>query len=971
MERGLLWVKGKPGTGKSTLMAFLYQALQAVPAHELHINLEFFFHGRGTTLQKTPIGMFRSLLHQLFTKTDSVRGPIRKAFQEKKVFGEPGKGWEWQLKELQDLFFNGVTDVAKIQAITLFVDALDEAGSEVAEELVAYFHSLNDRLISSNGAARICISCRHYPVVALIPGLEIYVENENYKDISTFVHEQLNLRFLAWEKDSTSINACRALEDAIVKKASGVFQWASLIVPMVARWFNDGESLEKIHQMLARVPKELGAVYEHILENVIEARNRERTLHLMQWICLAERPLSVTELRFALASDDAYVQPSQLCCKDAKDFVETDATMEKLITSLSGGLAEVKHQLHGNNVQFIHQSVNDFLLSNGLNFLVSVSVNALGQGSTPLMSLSSNEIIGRSQHRLSRSCINYLKLEEVLREYINTDSRVEYKQIQSFRQKLPFMDYTTKSWFLHAEKAEGCGISQQELVQQFKPPRVFKTWVKTYKMLHRYSNTYDNKYPEYGSTLLHIACSSNLQSAVRLLLQQGGSVEEEDSSGNRALHYAARCGHIDLTNMLLDAHAEIGVKNKAGSTPLVQAAGNGHEEIVKLFLRRGANINEQTGDSGNALQAATLNGSTILVQMLLECGAEVNSHGGLYGNALQAAAYRGSEAVVQLLLDKGAKVNAQSGYYGNALQAAAYGTSEAIIQLLLDHGAEVNMQGGRYGNALQAAAYGTSEAIVQLLLDHGAEVNAQSGYYGNALQAAAYGGNQAIVQLLLDHGAEVNAQGGRYGSALQAAAYRGHREIVKAIIDEKPEINTEDSLGRLGLYFAIRGNQEDMIEYMLAIGARADSTHTDQQGCSAIHFASSGGSLKALNLVISSGADVNAPDTNGWTPLHWACRNGSERAVQLLIASGATLQSTDMQGLTPIDVAVICNNSQLLPILSQSNNESFGADGNHNVPASGVRHLAICDSCFYVSHVFILNNLRQLIKYLDYIWNSS
>lgn len=57
-----------------------------------------------------------------------------------------------------DLFFNGVTDVAKIRAITIFVDALDEAGSEVAEELVAYFHKLNDRLIASNGAARICIS---------------------------------------------------------------------------------------------------------------------------------------------------------------------------------------------------------------------------------------------------------------------------------------------------------------------------------------------------------------------------------------------------------------------------------------------------------------------------------------------------------------------------------------------------------------------------------------------------------------------------------------------------------------------------------------------------------------------------------------------------------------------------------------------------------------------------------------------
>ena len=162
-----------------------------------------------------------------------------------------------------------------------------------------------------------------------------------------------------------------------------------------------------------------------------------------------------------------------------------------------------------------------------------------------------------------------------------------------------------------------------------------------------------------------------------------------------------------------------------------------------------------------------------------------------------------------------------------------------------------------------------------------------------------------------------------------------------------------------------------MIEYMLAIGARVGATHMDQQGYSAIHFAASGGSLKALNLVISSGADVNAPDTNGWTPLHWACRNGSERAVRLLMASGATLQSNDMQGLTPIDIAVICSNSWLLPVLGQSNNESVVADGNYSITAPGVCHFAICHNCFHVSHVFILNNLCRLIKYLDYIWNSS
>src|SRR5271155_4122048 len=72
-ERGLLWIKGKPGAGKSTLMAFIHKDFKKTPSCGHHLSLDFFFHGRGTILQKTPVGMFRSLLHQLYTQTPVVR----------------------------------------------------------------------------------------------------------------------------------------------------------------------------------------------------------------------------------------------------------------------------------------------------------------------------------------------------------------------------------------------------------------------------------------------------------------------------------------------------------------------------------------------------------------------------------------------------------------------------------------------------------------------------------------------------------------------------------------------------------------------------------------------------------------------------------------------------------------------------------------------------------------------------------
>src|SRR5205814_4077080 len=102
-------------------------------------------------------------------------------------------------------------------------------------------------------------------------------------------------------------------------------------------------------------------------------------------------------LRFALASDDSSIHPSQYSCQESNGFVKDDKHMEKRIIGLSGGLAEVRHH----KVQFIHQSVNDFLTTGGFRYLDPTS---------------NEDLIGLGHHRLSRSCISYLRLGEVLRE---------------------------------------------------------------------------------------------------------------------------------------------------------------------------------------------------------------------------------------------------------------------------------------------------------------------------------------------------------------------------------------------------------------------------------------------------------------------------------------------------------------------------------------------------------------------------
>jgi hypothetical protein len=121
-----------------------------------------------------------------------------------------------------------VLEVSNSRKVTIFVDALDEAGTD-AMQLVEYLHLMNDQLNDGERMARICIACRHYPIVAKIPGLDIVVEDNNGKDISLYVHTQF-LFHLQTEDDGIDAAALSGIEQHIVNKASGIFQWACLVV---------------------------------------------------------------------------------------------------------------------------------------------------------------------------------------------------------------------------------------------------------------------------------------------------------------------------------------------------------------------------------------------------------------------------------------------------------------------------------------------------------------------------------------------------------------------------------------------------------------------------------------------------------------------------------------------------------------------------------------------------------------------
>jgi ankyrin repeat protein len=603
-------------------------------------------------------------------------------------------------------------------------------------------------------------------------------------DIMKYVGDKLKVRDQEIEKE-------------IFDKANGVFMWVVLVVIRLNEAYDDGH-IEFMKTTLAEIPGDLEDLFEAILINSTPLQSE--TISILQWVLLSKYPLTPEQLFAIVVGPPRY--PREI--------------IERRIIASSRGLVEIRRG-DENEVQFIHQSIADFLTRNGR---LQKLDPTLGQ-----------EAIMASHARLWKYCLKYS-------QHINTKF-IDLETFKSLVDQNVFLDYAASQIFFHAEMSLSFGdLSQSDYNRAYSghthsevsnaPLTSILSWLRDQK--HRFQSVpgsrndrtcFFQRHDGTGAGLLYVLVCSGCTKLIQLIIREVDINVQGGQFGN-ALQAAAYRGRKEIMQLLIDRGANINAQGGHYSNALQAAVCFGREDIVRLLLDHGANINAQGGYYGNALQAAAYFSREDIVRLLLDHGADINAQGGHYGNALQAAVCFGREDIVRLLLDHGANINAQGSHYGNALQAAVCFGREDIVRLLLDHGANINAQGGQLGNALQAAVYFGREDIVRLLLDHGANINTQGGHYGNALQAAVWGDREDLMQLLLDRGADINAQGGLFGNALQAAAFNGEQRIVQLLLDQGADINVQGGKHGKALQAVIFNGNQGIVQLLLDRAAKTN-----------------------------------------------------------------------------------------------------------------------------------------------------
>ncbi|EPE30296.1 P-loop containing nucleoside triphosphate hydrolase [Glarea lozoyensis ATCC 20868] len=387
-DNGLYWVSGKAGSGKSTLMKYIYNHRQtrlelAQWAGFSPFDITgFFFWNSGSEEQRSQRGLLRTLL---FETLQTHRELIPKVFPtawaawsaKVKTALKFGTGSAkaslivpemkvWSLSQLKRAFRN-LVDHCRQNSIKLcfIIDGLDEYDGD-HDEIADYFTGF-----SNEPNMKMCISSR--PLVVFeeafdkFPGLKL--QNLTHGDISQYVEDNLaNHRHMAALTSKSPDQAVRLVGE-IVNKADGVFLWVKLVVKSLLQGLRDRNRISDLQKRLRHLPADLEALYEHMLEKM-DPFYLEQASQIFQIVLIAQKEsvnhqITLLQLSWAEEEDESFAMNATMRPLSEDEIIARCKLMDTRLKSVCSGLLESYDSKYSNTapdarVVCLHRTVSDF-----------------------------------------------------------------------------------------------------------------------------------------------------------------------------------------------------------------------------------------------------------------------------------------------------------------------------------------------------------------------------------------------------------------------------------------------------------------------------------------------------------------------------------------------------------------------------------------------------------------------------------
>lgn len=283
------WVKGKPGSGKSTLMKYLIENEHTKElvskASTPTLFISYFFYELGDPEEKA----FVSLLHAfVFRLLEELHHVSKTASSMLIQILEPHmtrtRKEPWAQKVLQEALRHIVLKSPINARVVLFIDGFDECDGNHASQL-NFLKDLVESSIVSKLSIKMCIASRAEVDIQLrlstYPSLAIHHFTES--DIALYVTERLKTAWdlMASQPDGTTATFDQGLIDNVVVKAEGVFLWVNLVVTQLVMAIEAEAEASELHRLVAELPEGLKQLYQTIVAKIPKDRLHD-AINLLQ-----------------------------------------------------------------------------------------------------------------------------------------------------------------------------------------------------------------------------------------------------------------------------------------------------------------------------------------------------------------------------------------------------------------------------------------------------------------------------------------------------------------------------------------------------------------------------------------------------------------------------------------------------------------------------------------------------------------
>lgn len=368
-----------------------------------------------------------------------------------------------------------------------------------------------------------------------------------------------------------------------------------------------GITTKRLWELVRELPIGLNDLYDKILSKIAseseEGGNCDLVRQILTWAVLAARPLTLAELRIALAvklnttSIDENevirnIREVETLCGAFVEIVPAQISAEVHESSESIQLEDEEHS--ADTVRLIHQSAKDYLLDRLFKLKEPISVFRIEPPKGHL--------------EISLQCLTYLLFDEfddkrkqsglhgrTAAEAFGDDEDGSYEAmvLQDKLERHPFLNYASVHWPFHVRQISP--MEGQEIIHLackfLCSPANFQNSLRIRSYLKDPNLRYS-----HSPSALNFAASLGLYHVVEDLLKDHRiDINEPDDLGEATLSAVAITAgdHLSekprIVQLLIDRGARLTCCPCHGRSPLQWAITNsGHLELCKVFLNNGA-----------------------------------------------------------------------------------------------------------------------------------------------------------------------------------------------------------------------------------------------------------------------------------------------------------------------------------------------------------------------------------------------